>query len=103
MIHRSAALASVLVWTAVPATAWAQPDPIAPMFGTRPVSDIELTSVRGTASPYAALSRRGLSNLADTQSRSDFRVTGSVATLQMEAWWGTIGSELIANAVRNRF
>ena len=68
-------------------------------FATVAVSDDELAKVSGTASPYASLTRRSLVTIADSQSRNDFR--GTVASLQMEVWWGTIGSELIANAVRN--
>lgn len=70
-------------------------------FATVAVSDDELAKVSGTASPYASLSRQSLVAIADSQSRNDFRGTGAVANLQMEVWWGTIGSELIANAVRS--
>lgn len=70
-------------------------------FAAVAVSDDELAKVSGTASPYASLTRRSLVTIADSQSRNDFRGTGAVASVQMEVWWGTIGSELIANAVRN--
>lgn len=79
----------------------AQPVPTAPPFATAPVTDRMLDDVRGTAASYTLLTRGNLNRIADAQSRSDFRVQGSIPVLQMDNWWGSVGSELIANAVRN--
>ncbi len=103
MIRRSIILVAGLLGMASAQPALAHSGTTPGIFSAQPVADSELGAARGAASPYAALSRGSLSRLSDAQSRSDFRVTGTISTLQMEVWWGTIGSELIANAVRNRF
>ena len=100
MIYRLLMFGAATLAATFPANVMA--DVRTPFVAASVVSDQELAKLHGTASPYAMLTRGNLARLADSQSRSDFRVVGSIATLQMEAWWGTIGSELIANAVRNQ-
>ncbi|RYD21105.1 MAG: hypothetical protein EOP89_13670 [Lysobacteraceae bacterium] len=80
--------------------ATAQPTNMFQGYGATALSEGALDNVRGTASPYAPLSQRNFAGIADVQARSDFRQYGSVARIQMDVWWGTIGSELIANAAR---
>lgn len=91
-------LAALAITMATPTyAAAASPAP----FATAAVSDDVLASARGGASPYGVLTRNALATLDDAHSRADFRLLGSVGNLQMDVWWGTIGSELIANAVRD--
>ena len=71
-------------------------------FLTPAVSDQLLSETVGTGSPFAPLSRRNFAQFTEVQSRNDSRLFGSITALQMDAWWGTIGSELIANAVRDQ-
>lgn len=100
MFHRLWAVATAfgVTMVSVPASA----SPAAPTFEVPAVSDQVLREISGTASPYAPLSRSNFADLAEAQSRGDVRLFGSIASLQMDAWWGTIGSELIANAIRNQ-
>lgn len=99
-MRHSIVYAIVGIAMTVPTMAAAQPTKMFEAFGTPALSDGVLGDICGTASPYAPLSRRNLAGIADVQARSDFRQYGSVARIQMDVWWGTIGSELIANAVR---
>ncbi|RYF19555.1 MAG: hypothetical protein EOO77_09885 [Oxalobacteraceae bacterium] len=99
MIYRSLIFAGFVLAITDPAHASARPHS---PFSVAPVSDVALEDVRGTASPYAPLSRGTLLILADEQSQTGFRLGGAINNLQMAVWWGTIGSELIANAVRNQ-
>lgn len=100
MFHRlwSVAVAFGVTVVSVPASASLG----TPTFEMPAVSDQLLSEISGTASPYAPLSRSSFADLAEVQSRGDVRLFGLIASLQMDAWWGTIGSELIANAVRNQ-
>ena len=85
---------------AVPQAAWAERLPEPAVFAATPMSDAMLADERGGQSPFARLTRGGALRLADDQARADLRQTGGVARIQMDVWWGTIGSELIAESVR---
>lgn len=65
-----------------------------------PVSEFALSEVRGTAAPVERLTRTTLRTAADRLSRDDSLFTGAIARIQMDVWWGSVGSEMIANAVR---
>ena len=102
MFNRPKIYGAVIVSAIAAVSALAAPaTPTAP-FLTPAVSDQLLGETIGTGSPFAPLSRRNFAQFAEVQSRNDFRLFGSITALQMDAWWGTIGSELIANAVRDQ-
>ena len=102
MFHRPYRYATALIAAAsLPAAVAAAPAVTAPFAGPA-VPDRVLSEISGTASPYAPLSRGNFTRFAEMQSRDDARVFGAIAGLQMDAWWSTIGSELIANATRNQ-
>ena len=67
-------------------------------FGVMPVADRALSASYGMALP--SYDKVGAS--VDFASRTDFRLTGSISRIEMDVWWGTVGSELIANAVRTQ-
>lgn len=69
-------------------------------FAKTPLPDVALARVRGTSSPFAPLTSGDLLKLVDVQTHADLRQTGLVGRVQMDVWWGTIGSQLIANSVR---
>lgn len=71
-----------------------------PVFAIAPIADASLADERGGQAPFARLTRGGALRLADDQARADLRQTGGVARIQMDVWWGSTGSELIAQSVR---
>ena len=85
---------------AVPQVASAERMAEPAMFAAMPMSDAALAAERGGESPFARLTRAGAVRLADDQARADLRQTGGVGRIEMDVWWGTIGSELIAESVR---
>jgi hypothetical protein len=68
------------------------------LFGVNPVTDRTL----GQSYAMALPTYNDLELSADFVSPSDFRVFGSIGRVQMDVWWGTDGSELIAHAVRTQ-
>ena len=66
----------------------------------RPVTDDVLSTARGGTALFATLSQGRVAMMADTNARGDFRFYGASAQYQMDIWWGTVGSELIAETVR---
>ena len=66
----------------------------------RPVSNEMLNAIRGGTALFATMTRGRLTTMADAQARSDFRFLGASGQYQMDIWWGTEGSELIATTVR---
>lgn len=69
-------------------------------FATAPVEDLALEGTRGTANPGHLLTPFILRSTVERQSRDDLFFGASIAHTQMDVWWGTVGSQLIANAVR---
>lgn len=67
----------------------------------RPVSDELLGATRGGSALFASLSVGRVTSMADANARSDLRFLGSSGQYQMDIWWGTVGSELIAQTVRD--
>lgn len=102
MFHRLIVCSSAVGLAIVSTNVSASPLPAGAPFAAAPVSEQTLGAITGTGAPYTPLSRSNLTALADNQSRNDFRFIGSTGGLQMEVWWGSIGSELIANAVRGQ-
>lgn len=72
----------------------------APVFETAPLSERSLASVTGGASPFGPLSRGQLAALADVQARTDQQFAAALGRNQMDVWWGSAGSELVASSVR---
>ena len=72
----------------------------APVFTTAPVDDAILANLRGGESPFARLTVGTATRIVDDQARADLRQTGSVSRVEMDVWWGSIGSEMIAQNVR---
>lgn len=99
-MHQSLVCVVVGFAMTVPTMVTAHPANMVQAFGTPVLPDDALSDIRGTASPYASSTHRNFAGIADVQARSDFRQYGSVARIQMDVWWGTIGSELIAKAAR---
>ena len=81
-------------------TALAQTEGFAQLFAERYVSDDILSRVRGSGSPFALLTERQVTAFSEQQSQFDARVFGTIGRVQMDIWWGTEGSELIATTVR---
>lgn len=81
------------IW-AVPSTAGL------PVFETAPLSEQSLAVVTGGASPFGPLSRRQLGALADVEARTDLQFEAAIGRSQMDVWWSSAGSELIAGSVR---
>ncbi len=81
-------------------TALAQTGNLAKPFAERSVSDDVLSRVRGSGAPFALLTERQVTAFSEQQSQFDARVFGTVSRVQMDIWWGTEGSELIATTVR---
>lgn len=92
-------LASI-VGLASATTASAQSESLVRPFAERSVADDVLSRVRGSGSPFALLTERQVTAFSDQQSQFDSRVFGTVGRVQMDVWWGSEGSELIATAVR---
>ena len=80
---------------------YAQPFAEGRIFDSEPVSEDILATARGGQSPFAPLTTGALVRLADDNTRADLRLTGGTGKIQMDVWWGIIGSELIAENVRN--
>ena len=59
-----------------------------------------LGNTRGGTAMFALLSVGRLRLIADANTRSDLRFFGASGQYQMDIWWGTVGSELIAQTVR---
>ncbi|RYF12366.1 MAG: hypothetical protein EOO77_17545 [Oxalobacteraceae bacterium] len=66
----------------------------------RPVSEELLDATRGGTSLFASLSIGRLRSMTEANARSDLRFLGASGQYQMDIWWGTVGSELIAQSVR---
>ena len=81
-------------------TALAQTGNLTKPFAERSVSDDVLSRVRGSGSPFALLTERQVTAFSEQQSQFDARVFGTIGRVQMDIWWGTKGSELIATTVR---
>ena len=70
-----------------------------PVFANAPITDNTLADINGAGSWY--LSRANLAGLSDSESSRYLQWSGKVARTQMDVWWGTTGSELIAQSVRS--
>ena len=102
MFYRLFICGTAIVSVIAATPALAAPAALEIPFLTPAVSDQLLSETTGTGSPFAPLTRRNFAQFVEVQSRNDSRVFGSITVLQMDAWWGTIGSELIANSVRDQ-
>ncbi|RYG93997.1 MAG: hypothetical protein EON58_17215 [Alphaproteobacteria bacterium] len=58
----------------------------------------ELATVVGT---HSGLTRRTFAALTEAQARTDIRAALEAGGLEMDVWWGSIGSAIIADNVRN--
>lgn len=94
---------AALLATAVTSSAAAQASYITDgrAFAVAPLDEGGLAGVRGGASPFALLTVRTFSRIADDNGRADLRQTAGIGRVQMDVWWGSTGSELIAQSVRN--
>ncbi|HVF93518.1 MAG TPA: hypothetical protein VM900_04320 [Sphingomonas sp.] len=81
-------------------TARAEPPATLAPFAGSPLSDADLSVIRGSGLPFAGPTRRQVVGLTDLQSQFDVRSFGTVARIQMDVWWGSEGAGLIASAVR---
>lgn len=72
----------------------------ASIFGSSPVSDSVLSDLRGGQGLFSRLTVGGTARLLDDHARADLRLTGGVARVEMDVWWGTTGASLIAANVR---
>lgn len=72
------------------------------LFGTAPVGDASLAESRGMTGLSVGLTERILRSSAEIEARNAFRFGALVPAIQMDVWWGTQGSQLIAGAVRNQ-
>ena len=70
------------------------------LFAVAPVSDETLSEMRGGQGLFSRLTVGGTARLLDDHARADLRLTGGVSRVEMDVWWGTTGSELIAQSVR---
>ena len=70
-------------------------------FDLAPVDEGVLAGVRGGQSPFASLTVGTFSRIVDDNGRADLRQSAGVGRTQMDVWWGSTGSELIAESVRN--
>lgn len=70
-------------------------------FAQEPVSESLLSGARGGSGPFASLTRATAYHIVDEAARSDLRMSGSLGRIEMDVWWGAIGSELIAVNVRS--
>lgn len=87
----------MIVMLAWPAAARAAEQPL---FAQGPVSDAVLADARGGQSPFASLTVGSTYRLLDADSRFQFRSVGTMARIEMDNWWGSTGSELVATSVR---
>ena len=93
-------VAAIVAMISFSSTAQAEmPATLAPFAGS-PLSDADLSVIRGSGLPFAGPTRRQVVGLTDLQSQFDVRSFGSVARIQMDVWWGSDGASLIASAVR---
>ncbi|WP_445192277.1 hypothetical protein ACT009_17240 [Sphingomonas sp. Tas61C01] len=91
------ALAAALA-ALVPTAASAEPTGL---FGQeRPVSGEILAGVRGGSAMLATMSIGRLTTMTEAYARSDSHVYGATGQYQMDIWWSTTGSEIIAENVR---
>ncbi len=91
------ALAAALAALA-PTAASAEPTGL---FGQeRPVSGEILAGVRGGSAMLATMSIGRLTTMTEAYARSDSHVYGATGQYQMDIWWSTTGSEIIAENVR---
>lgn len=91
---------ALLMALMTPDTAQASRFNEAPPFASQPVNASALSEVRGGQSPFAALTVATANRMVDDNARADLRLTGGVARIEMDWWWGQIGSQLIAENVR---
>ena len=63
------------------------------------LTDQQLAMIRGGIG--WSLTEGTLVQLSDTYSLAELRLSGSIGRTQMDVWWGSTGSQLIANSVRN--
>ena len=74
---------------------------VSPVFThERPVSEELLGATRGGSALFTFLSVGQVTLMTDTNARSDLRFFGASGQYQMDIWWSTTGSELIAQSVR---
>lgn len=71
--------------------------PASPFTGAAPVTDLRLARTNGTN----ATSPGSIKAASQNESSAFFDWAGRNGRTQMDVWWGTIGSELVAEAVRN--
>ncbi len=91
---------AAMLAVSVPAIASAAPIDASRPFAEARVSDEILGQTRGSGAPFGYVSRRQVSTSASNQLQFDTRMFGTIGRIQMDVWWGSVGSEFIANAVR---
>jgi hypothetical protein len=94
MLPTTTLVAMSMTFTSVPGA------DAAPAFaGYAPVSTGALQTTSGGS--RSALTLGIVKALSQTQSHADLQNQGHIARVEMDVWWGSIGSELIATAIRN--
>lgn len=91
---------AAMIAVSSPAIASAAPAGSLRPFAESTVSDEILGETRGSGTPFGYVSRRQVSTNASNQLQFDSRMFGTIGRIQMDVWWGSVGSQLIANAVR---
>lgn len=95
------ALIASAVAAAVASPAAAETTAPAPVFGGTAIGDAALAAIRGSADYSAGMTRRQARLSADLQSRFDTHAFVTVARIEMDVWWSSEGSQLIAESVRS--
>lgn len=93
-------LIAALALFALPSVARANPP--APVFDTAAMPDHELAFESGTyAGTSAGLNPANLHAVIDADVRGWFRATSDISGVEMDVWWSTSGSDLIAANLRS--
>lgn len=100
-MHKFLPAAFVLGLATIPTEAAAESIAAQPLFGGAMIADTALAAIRGSADYSAGLTRRQARAAADLHASFDTRTLGSVARIEMDVWWGSAGSQLVANSVRS--